>query len=108
MIDIKEYQEFVKSRMRQGGTLTEDLTNWSLGLSGEAGEVADTVKKIVFHDHDFDLVELAHEIGDSIWYAAALCNTIGLDLDVVMQMNMKKLTRRYPDGFDAEKSKNRD
>lgn len=79
----------------------------ALGLAGEAGEVANHVKKGVFHQHGIDLEKLKNEIGDTLWYAAALCTTLGLDLSEIMQANIKKLEVRYPNGFTAEDSKRR-
>src|SRR5690242_2459396 len=68
----------------------------ALGLAGEAGEVANHVKKGVLHGHGLDLEKLKSEIGDTLWYAAALCTTLGLDLSEIMQANIKKLEVRYP------------
>ena len=79
----------------------------ALGLAGEAGEVANDVKKGVFHQHGLDLEKLKNEIGDTLWYAAALCTTLGLDLSEIMQANIKKLEMRYPHGYNAEDSKRR-
>ena len=79
----------------------------ALGLTGEAGEVADHIKKAVFHQHGLDLEKLKNEIGDTLWYAAALCTTLGLDLSAIMQANIKKLEVRYPHGYNAEDSKRR-
>ena len=79
----------------------------ALGLAGEAGEVANHVKKAVFHQHGLDMEKLKNEIGDTLWYAAALCTTLGLDLSEIMQANIKKLEVRYPSGYNAEDSKRR-
>lgn len=90
------------------GSMNEQLANWALGLNGEAGETAELIKKHVFHGHDLDYTEIIHELGDVFFYAVALCNTLGLSMDNVIETNVNKLTKRYPDGFDSEKSKNRD
>ena len=89
---------------------TEDQTIlvWNaLGLAGEAGEVADTVKKAVFHQHGLDLEKLKIELGDVLWYIAAICTQLDVKLEDVMQANIDKLHARYPEGFSVEKSKNR-
>lgn len=101
------YQLFVESRMNRGAE-KDELTNWALGLNGEAGEVAEMIKKYVFHDHKLDIEELEKEIGDVAFYMVAICNTLNLDMTRILQINQDKLTKRYPDGFDSEKSKNRD
>jgi len=83
------------------------LANWALGLTGEAGEAAELIKKHVFHGHDLDLSELRKEIGDVMWYLANLAQTAGLDLEDIGKHNLEKLRARYGDGFSEEKSRNR-
>jgi NTP pyrophosphatase (non-canonical NTP hydrolase) len=84
------------------------MTVWmSLGLTGEAGEVADHVKKGIFHRHGVDLVKLREELGDVLWYVASLCTLQGLDMADVMAQNIEKLKRRYPDGYSSQASINR-
>jgi len=76
----------------------------ALGLAGEAGEVADLIKKAIFHRHDIDKAEVAKELGDVLWYVAALCTNLGLDLSDVMQANIEKLKLRYPNGYSSSDS----
>lgn len=78
------------------------------GLIGEAGEVADYVKKGVFHQHGVLPDRLADELGDVLWYIASLCTLAGIDLSDVMQANIEKLNRRYPNGYRSEDSINRE
>lgn len=75
-----------------------------LGIAGEAGETADLVKKHIGHGHPLDLDKLKKEIGDVLWYAAALAAHFGLTLEEVAQANVEKLRKRYPDGFSTEAS----
>lgn len=77
------------------------------GLIGEAGEVADYIKKGVFHQHGVSAEKLADELGDVLWYIASLCTLAGLALPDVMQGNIEKLNRRYPNGYRSEDSINR-
>lgn len=83
------------------------LLNGALGLTGEAGEVADLIKKHFFHGHDLDIDTLVKEIGDVCWYVALLCTAIGEDMESVMSKNIEKLKTRYPEGFSSEASINR-
>ncbi len=79
------------------------LLNGCLGLAGESGEVLDMVKKCIFHEVELDEDHLKKELGDVMWYVAALCEAFGFSLDDIMQMNIEKLKARYPEGFDPKK-----
>lgn len=86
----------------------EIMLVWNaLGLAGEAGEVADTIKKAVFHRHTLNRDELIKELGDVLWYVAALCTKIGVDMSEVMDRNIAKLRARYPEGYSSDASKAR-
>ena len=70
----------------------------ALGLAGEAGEIANKVKKI-YRDNDGELTrhaqaDLMDELGDVLWYVAALATEIGYDLDDVASHNLEKLAAR--------------
>lgn len=79
----------------------------AIGLAGEAGEVVDHIKKGVFHQHGIDLQIIEKELGDTLWYVAAICTTLGLDMSKIMQENIEKLKLRYPNGYSSEDSKRR-
>lgn len=83
------------------------LATYALGIAGEAGEVADMIKKELGHGHETDRVKLAKELGDVLWYVAALARLYGWTLSEVGQMNIDKLRARYPGGFSSEASINR-
>ncbi|MEO1477765.1 MAG: nucleoside triphosphate pyrophosphohydrolase family protein [Bacteroidota bacterium] len=81
------------------------MISWNaLGLAGEAGEVADLIKKQIYHQHGLDREALKKELGDVLWYVAALCSDLGLSLDEVMRANIEKLNARFPDGYDASRT----
>jgi NTP pyrophosphatase (non-canonical NTP hydrolase) len=84
------------------------LLNGVLGLCGEAGEVADIVKKATFQGHELDKEHIAEELGDVSWYLAVAAHAIGYDLGDIFQMNIDKLSKRYPEGFSKERSVNRE
>jgi NTP pyrophosphatase (non-canonical NTP hydrolase) len=83
----------------------ETMLVWNvIGLAGEAGELAEHVKKGVFHDHGVDVAVIKKELGDVLWYAAAIATKVGLDLGAVMDANIEKLRARYPNGFTSADS----
>jgi NTP pyrophosphatase (non-canonical NTP hydrolase) len=111
-MDANEYQKLAARTLidRPGFVISDRdmMAVWNaLGLAGEAGEVADHVKKGVFHQHGIDPEKLKEEIGDTLWYAAALCTTLGFDIGEIMQGNIDKLRLRYPDGYNSADSKAR-
>lgn len=65
----------------------------TLGLCGEAGEVAEKVKKQV-RDGVFNRHEVAKELGDVLWYLTNICNDIGYNLDEIANLNIDKLRSR--------------
>ena len=104
-----EYQKQAMKFASPVSTATENnlLIQGVMGLNGEAGEAIDIVKKHLFHGHDLDKEHLAKELGDVLWYVATAAESIGYDLDDIMQMNIDKLTARYGEKFDTEKSLHR-
>lgn len=107
-INMNPYQQDEVLRTAPIGTKEELLVNGIIGLCGEAGECADIVKKHLFQGHDLDEGHLAEELGDVAWYLALIAYAIGYDLNDIFQINVAKLRERYPDGFDEERSKNRE
>lgn len=83
------------------------VLNACLGLSGEVGEFNDMIKKHVFHEKPLDEEHLRKEIGDILWYIAMMCESCGYMLERVMEINIRKLEARYPEGFDTERANNR-
>jgi NTP pyrophosphatase (non-canonical NTP hydrolase) len=105
------WTEYVNETERTAGAFndeTDELLAWTVGLTGEAGELLNAVKKIVWHGHRTDPEALGLELGDVLFYYARILNNLGLTLEEVMDANIAKLRARYPDGFDPERSRNRD
>lgn len=103
-MDLNEYQK-LSSRTAQPHE--HELLNYGLGLTGEAGEVAELIKKSQFHGHHINLDEIEKELGDVLWYLTQITRLAGTNLNVVARKNIEKLKKRYPDGFSEEDSKNR-
>ena len=108
MLRVVTGNTYQKEAMRTAAGMYGDLLqNGVMGLCGEAGECVDLVKKHLFQGHELDKEHLAKELGDVAWYLAVTAEAIGYDLNVILQMNVKKLRDWYPNGFDEERSKHR-
>lgn len=107
-----EYQEQARRTLIDAPdaeyTPEEIMLVWNaLGLAGESGEVADHIKKVVFHRHELDRDKVIKELGDVLWYVAALCTKLEVSMSTVMDRNIAKLQKRYPAGYSADASKAR-
>lgn len=76
----------------------QDIVYFALGLCGEAGEVAEKVKKSVRDGKDIDKTALAMELGDVLWYLTQLSSEIGYELDLIAAKNLGKLADRKKRG----------
>ena len=83
------------------------LINGVMGLCGEAGEAIDLVKKHLHQGHELEKEKLAKELGDIAWYLAETAYALEIPLEEIFEANIEKLKKRYPEGFDAERSINR-
>jgi NTP pyrophosphatase (non-canonical NTP hydrolase) len=101
------YQREVARTAPAGPTTPLVLATLALGLTGEAGEVADLVKKYIGHGHDLPSSKVREELGDALWYITDLAAKLGFSLEEVAAFNVAKLRRRYPGGFSHEASRAR-
>jgi len=112
-MNLNEYQNLSKRTMPVIEDVTDEAevgtvrVNYALGVAGEAGEVADLVKKEAFHGHETNLDEIRKELGDVMHYVSGLATLYGLKLEDVAQGNIDKLRKRYPDGFSEKASRER-
>tara|TARA_R100000008_G_scaffold13266_1_gene6537 strand:+ start:658 stop:1062 length:405 start_codon:yes stop_codon:yes gene_type:complete len=87
------------------------LMTAAFGLSAEAGEFTEVVKKIILQGKPYNEENVFHmkrELGDICWYLAQACMALDTDFDEILKMNVEKLAARYPDGgFDVYLSENR-
>lgn len=104
---INEYQKLAMTTLNPTLGQKEVLINSVMGLCGESGEAVDIVKKHLFQGHELDKEKLAKELGDIAWYLAEAATALDIPLDTIFQGNIDKLKKRYPEGFDTEKSLNR-
>lgn len=100
-MQLNEYQAEASKTANLRRSVNERRLNWALGIAGEAGEIADVVKKFTFHGHPIDLEALAIELGDLLWYVSQLASDLGYTLEDIARMNLSKLAKRYPKGFTS-------
>ncbi len=106
-LSLNDYQQLALRTAGNHGDFDRTLMYTALGLNGEAGEVAEKIKKAFFHGHDLDRDKLKKELGDVLWYVAVMADALDMPLGEVAQHNIDKLARRYPEGFSQSRSRNR-
>jgi len=103
--------EYRIQELRGEGFETHRLLTAAVGMSAEAGEFTEIIKKTIFQGkpvNEENLFHLKRELGDIMWYVAQACIGLDISLDEVMEMNVEKLVARYPGGnFDVHYSENR-
>ncbi|MEO7364392.1 MAG: nucleoside triphosphate pyrophosphohydrolase family protein [Candidatus Saccharimonadales bacterium] len=108
---FEDYQKQALTTVLSTGDDFKDLLHWVLGLNGEAGEVAEKLKKIIRDKggvvSDDDKIELAKELGDVLWYIAVFAEQLGVPLDIIAQQNLDKLASRKDRGMLGGSGDNR-
>ena len=105
---IQEYQTLAMTTLNKEIPPEELLLNSVMGLCGEAGEAIDLVKRHRFHGHPLDREALIKELGDVAWYLAEAAQALEIPLEEILARNIAKLKKRYPQGFEVERSLCRD
>ena|SRR5436305_1174442 len=100
-MNTAEYTEKALQTLRPDQTANERLSLCGLGMAGETGEIADLLKKYLHHRNGKPLSseKIKDELGDVIWYAVVLADTLGFSLQDAMKANIAKLEARHPSGF---------
>ena len=106
-MQVNEYQVLAMTTLNRSLNKKEVLINSVMGLCGESGEAIDIVKKWMAHGHALDKDHLAKELGDIAWYLAEAATALDMDLEDILQANIEKLKKRYPEGFSCERSRAR-
>ena len=105
---INEYQKLAMTTLNPELSKKDVLINSVVGLCGESGEAIDIVKKWLAQGHELDRDHLAKELGDIAWYLAEAATALDIPLEQVFQANIDKLKKRYPDGFESQRSRERE
>lgn len=101
---INEYQKLAMTTLNKDLNKKDILINGVMGLCGESGEAIDIVKKHLAQGHELDREHLIKELGDIAWYLAETATALDVTLEEVLSGNIEKLKKRYPEGFDKERS----
>jgi NTP pyrophosphatase (non-canonical NTP hydrolase) len=104
--NLNEYQRICKITARKFDTPVHEIMTWGLGIAGEAGDVASCIKKTYTHDND-QVKGIRENLGDTMWYIAMIANFYGWDLQEILDENVEKLKKRYPEGHFTEKHASR-
>ena len=99
-MEINEYQTLAMTTLNPALAQKDVLINSVMGLCGESGEAIDIVKKWLAQGHQLDKEHLAKELGDIAWYLAEAATALDLNLEDILEANIEKLKKRYPEGFD--------
>ena len=105
---VNEYQKLAMTTLNPALSKKDVLINGVMGLCGESGEAIDIVKKWLAQGHELDKEKLAKELGDIAWYLAETATALDLNLEDIFEANIEKLKKRYPEGFDVQRSIQRD
>lgn len=104
------YEEMVANLAKEGQAIIDTLTpakmhelHMAVGVSGEAGELIDAVKKYVVYDKELDLKNVIEELGDLEFYMEGLRASMGITREETLTANMTKLGKRYSGGTYTDK-----
>lgn len=103
--DLPDYGDMIK---RLQNPQVARLLHGAMGLVTESAEIMDALKKHIMYGKTLDLVNIKEEIGDQAWYLAILLDELNSSFEEVMDVNIKKLTLRYPAKFTEESAIVRD
>lgn len=104
IVTVITYEEFVTNLVKELGSLEQNLNHMVIGVCGEAGELADAIKKFTIYGKELDLENVIEELGDLEFYMAGLRQMLSIKRDKVIDANYGKLLSRYTGGTytDAE------
>lgn len=102
-----DYQALARRTQNKELAKADKREHALMGLMSEVGEIASIYQK-KHQGHPISTSEVALELGDLLWFVAELCDVLGYDIETVAKWNIEKLRKRYPEGFDAERSLNRE
>jgi len=106
-MNFDDYQEAAEVTAGFQEKNEERLVCAVLAMAGEVGELANHIKKGIWHGHGVDRSVVLEELGDILWYVAETATSLDINLESVAEHNVNKLRSRYPGGFSEDASRNR-
>ena len=104
---MNEYQQLAQRTINEKLDANEKMMHALHGMASEVGEIHGIYQKS-YQGHEIDGRELQKELGDLLWFIAEFCTAAEWSLGYIAHKNIEKLRKRYPEGFDAERSRNRE
>lgn len=104
---FNEYQTLARRTQNPDIFIYEREMHALHGLSAEIGEINGIYQKS-YQGHMFDVEKAVEEMGDVLWFMAELADVLDVPLEEVARRNIEKLRKRYPNGFDEDRSVNRE
>jgi len=98
-ITFDDYKILAMRTAKDMGSTRENLIHAAMGLSSDAGEFTDCIKKFAIYNKPFDMYNAVEELGDCLWFIALACDTLGISMEAVAIRNIEKLKLRYPDKY---------
>lgn len=99
---MNDYQRLTRRTVPSDMSQEDLLEMGIMGACGEAGEMIEVLKKARFQGRELDRDRVLNELGDLLWYLPRICDALGVTMSEVAKANLKKLQRRYPNGWNAE------
>lgn len=106
-LDFDKFQALAQRTVNTTLSDYDEVASYILGLICETGEIGDEIKKQLYHGHEIDSEQIKDELSDVLWYMSNLARKYGLSMSEIAKHNIKKLEKRYPNGFEEERSRNR-
>lgn len=103
-MEFNKYQELAYMTANEQ---SKNIYYMTMGMTGEAGEIANKIKKVMRDGAALDKQDIAKEIGDVLWYCAGLCTVLGIEFEDVAELNIEKLKSRKERGVIGGSGDNR-
>jgi NTP pyrophosphatase (non-canonical NTP hydrolase) len=101
------FNEYQKQAFTTATAESQNIYYMTMGMTGEAGEIANKIKKVMRDGKKLDIEDMKHELGDVLWYVAGLATLLNISLEDVADSNIHKLASRKARGVIGGSGDNR-